>query len=110
MRLFQILIGLFLEFMSCYFDDLIIDDNYEYPLSNNWVTKKEFEIIEKWHLALDKYEPPNKDYYDSVSVLNDTEWLDILSKGICAKRKLAKILSDTEIKYLTREIDYLKSI
>ena len=34
----------FVEFMCSYFDDLAIDNQYEYPLTENWITKNEFEI------------------------------------------------------------------
>ena len=37
----------FVEFMCSYFDDLGIDNQYDYQLKENWITKNEFEIIQK---------------------------------------------------------------
>ena len=39
----------FVEFMCCYFDDLVIDDNYKFELENNWITRTEYQIISEWH-------------------------------------------------------------
>lgn len=100
----------FVEFMCSYFDDLVIDDNYKYPLDKNWVTNQEFEIIKDWHEALDKYDSPKNDDYDHEAVLNDSKWLEILQIGVNSKNKLAETLSETEKQILTEEIDYLKYI
>jgi len=100
----------FVEFMCSYFDDLAIDENYKYQLDKNWVTKKEYEIIEDWHIALDKYNSPKKDDFDNEAILNNLKWLEILQIGVATRNNLAKILNDTERQFLTEEIDYLKYI
>lgn len=100
----------FVEFMCSYFDDLAINENYKYQLDKNWVTKKEYEIIEDWQIALDKYNSPKKDDYDNEAILNDPKWLEILQIGVATRNNLAKILNDTERQFLTEEIDYLKYI
>ena len=100
----------FVEFMCSYFDDLAIDENYKYQLDKDWVTKKEYEIIEDWHIALDKYNSPKKDDYDNEAILNDPKWLEISQIGVATRNDLAKILNDTERQFLTAEIDYLKYI
>lgn len=100
----------FVEFICSYFDDLAIDDNYKWQLDKGWVTNKEFEIIENWHIALDNYKSPNNDDYDNEAILNDPIWKEILQIGIKARNELEKILNDTERQFLTEEIDYLKYI
>lgn len=100
----------FVEFMCSYFDDLVIDDNYKFPLDKGWLTASEFEIIKDWHYALDKYESPKKDDYDNEAILNDSKWLDILQNGLIMKEKLAETLSEKETKILIEEIDYLKFV
>lgn len=100
----------FVEFMCSYFDDLAIDENYKYQLDQGWVTKKEFKLIEDWHIALDKYNSPKNDDYDNEAVLNDPKWIELLKNGVKARNKLAKTLNETERHFLTEEIDYLKSI
>ena len=99
----------FVEFMCSYFDDLAIAENYKYQLDKDWVTNSEYELIEDWHIALDKYNSPNRDF-DNEAILNDPEWIKILQIGIAARNNLAKILNDTERQFLSDEIDYLKHI
>ena len=100
----------FVEFMNCYFDDLAIDDNYKYQLDKGWVTKKEYEIIKSWHIALDKYNSPKNDNYDNEAILNDPKWMEILQIGLAIKNELTKTLNETERQFLNEEIDYLKFI
>jgi len=100
----------FVEFMCSYFDDLAIDENYKYQLDKGWVTQKELEIIEDWHIALDKYNSPKNDDYDNEAILNDPKWLEILQIGVATRNNLTKTLNDTETQFLTQEIDYLKYI
>ena len=98
----------FVEFMCCYFDDLVIDDNYKYQLENNWITETEYQIILKWHSELDNYEAPSKDDYDVVKILEDKNWLRIVDLGEKVKEKLANQLPENEIKILTEMTDYTK--
>lgn len=98
----------FIEFMCGYFDDLAIDNNYKYQLDKGWVTKEEYEIIEDWHITLDKYSSPKNDDYDNEEILNDPKWIEISQIGLAMKNELTKTLNETERKFLNREIDYLK--
>jgi hypothetical protein len=100
----------FIEFMCCYFDELVIDDNYKKLLRDVWVTKQEYEIIKDWHQALDKYDSPQNDDYDHEAILNDPKWLHILQMGVNVRIKLAEIISETEKPYLTEKINYLKYV
>lgn len=98
----------FVEFMSCYFDDLFFDDSYyEHYIDIEWVSRQEYEIIKDWHTLLDKYDAPKNDDYDHKSILADNHWLEIVKLGVVAKNKLAQILNPNEKKYLTAEINYL---
>jgi hypothetical protein len=96
----------FVEVMCCYFDDLGIDNNYEYQLKKNWISENEFEIIKTWHNLLDNYTSPKKDDYDVEAILMDEEWLLILKEGQKAKSELSKLLNEEEIKILNEKIDY----
>lgn len=100
----------FVEFMCSYFDDLAIAENYKFQLDNGWVTKKEFDIIEAWHITLDKYNSPKNDDHDNEAILNDPKWLEILQVGVKTRNELGKTLNETERQFLTEEIDYLKYI
>ena len=98
----------FVEFMCCYFEDLDIENINNYPYSQGWITKQEYEIIKEWHEALAKYNSPlNNDYYNEA-ILNDPKWLTIIKAGIEAKNKLVEIVSTSEKHKLTEEIDYLR--
>ncbi|MHB9142222.1 MAG: hypothetical protein ACYC25_10130 [Paludibacter sp.] len=100
----------FVEFMCSYFDDLVIDENYKYPIENELITRQEYEIIKDWHEALNKYNSPENNDYDNEAILKDPKWLDILQTGVNVRNNLAKTLNETEIQFLTKEIDYLKFI
>ena len=100
----------FVEFMCSYFDDLAIEDTYNYQLDKGWVTKLEFKIIKNWHIALDNYKSPKNDDYDNEAILDDPKWIEILRNGMEIRNELGKTLNDTERQFLTEEIDYLKYI
>ncbi|MBK9732789.1 MAG: hypothetical protein IPO83_16175 [Chitinophagaceae bacterium] len=63
----------FVEFCSCYFDDLNIDDNYKYSIDNGWITGQEYEIIKDWHEALNRYNAPNNENHDHEAILKLTK-------------------------------------
>ncbi len=96
----------FVEFMCSYFDDLVIDNNYEYPLHNSWITNREYEIIRDWHQALSAYDSPNNNDHDNDAILKDNTWRDILQLGIDSRHKLAETLDVAERMILTEKIDY----
>jgi hypothetical protein len=97
----------FVEFMGSYFDDLVIDNNYKYPLYKGWITFYEYKIVKDWHEELDKYNSPQHDDYNHESILNDPKWLDILKIGTNIKPKLAELLNETEKQILLKEMDYI---
>ena len=96
----------FVEFMCSYFDDLGIDNNYEYKLKEDWISKSEFEIIKPWHIFLDKYNSPTNDDYDIEAILKDKEWQLIVEEGQKAKIELSKSLNEEENKILNEDFDY----
>jgi len=98
----------FVEFMCNYFDDLGIDNNYEYQLKKEWVSEKELETIIKWHELLDKYNSPKNDDSNHLSIIEDKTWKLIIQEGKKAVSELLKDLSENEIQILTEEIDYTK--
>jgi hypothetical protein len=96
----------FIEFMSCYFDDLLIDDNYKIILEKGWISDKEYEIIKTWHSELDKYEPPKNDDFDNDSIINDPKWQEIINIGLNVKEELSKIINESENKILAKDIKF----
>lgn len=86
----------FLEFMSCYFDDLDIDMNYERLLADEWITCDEFSVIKDWHHALERYTTPTDDIYNHESILADANWIAIVKIGFKAKYELSSILDQSE--------------
>ncbi|GJM63892.1 hypothetical protein [Persicobacter diffluens] len=96
----------FVEFNCCYFDDLGIDNDYEYQLKQEWITKNELDTIQPWHELLDRYTPPANDHYDVKAILFDKKWLSIIEEGVKVKNKLSKIISKEENEILLEEIDH----
>lgn len=96
----------FVEFMCSYFDDLGIDNNYEYQLEEGWISKDEFETIKLWHELLNKYDSPKNYEYDVEAILEDKSWQLIVEEGHKAKSVLIKKLSEKELQILLEKIDY----
>jgi hypothetical protein len=98
----------FVEFMCCYFNDLLCDLSYSHYIENGWVSIQEYETLRGWHEALKQYQPPRDDYYDTDAILADGKWLEIVKAGEVSKLELAGILNDEESKILTENINYLQ--
>jgi len=96
----------FVEFMSSYFDDLGIDNNYEYQLKQGWVTRTELDTVSTWHQLLYKYNSPKNDDYDVEAILCDKNWLVIIEEGEKAKNELCEIISDEEKAILFEKLDH----
>lgn len=90
------------EFMSCYIDDLDIDDDYASAMQYKLITPDEFRLIRIWHEALRNYGNTIKDVYDHQAILEDPKWLGIVNLGLNQKIKLAEIVSVAERSYLMR--------
>ncbi|MGR3809685.1 hypothetical protein [Jiulongibacter sp. NS-SX5] len=97
---------LFVEFMCSYFDDLGIDNYYEYQLKQDWISEAELNTIQHWHKLLDKYNSPTNDDYDVKAILKDKKWQSILEEGVKVKNELSKIVSKEENEILFEEIDF----
>jgi hypothetical protein len=78
----------FVEFMCCYFDDLLCGISYNQLVENGYVSEQEKTILIEWHTALDSYNSPQNDDYDDAAILNDPEWIRIAGLGAIAWKKL----------------------
>ena len=92
----------YIEFLSCYFDDLEISENYTDELNINLISQQEYEIIKDWHNRLNKYEEPNNDSYNHKLILEDSKWYEIVEIGKNAKRQLSQILNLQERELLEK--------
>ena len=86
----------FIEFISCYFDDLVISENYEDEIKTGVVTKEEYETVKEWHNLIAEYKAPNNDNYNHEKILEDKIWVEILKIGEKAKRDLSGIINKME--------------
>jgi hypothetical protein len=78
----------FVEFMCCYFDDLLCGLSYSQLVESGYVSEQEMAILIEWHNALDRYKSPQNDDYDDAAILNDPKWLQIVDLGAIAWEKL----------------------
>lgn len=81
----------YVEFMCCYFDDLLCGMSYNQLAENGYVSEQEKAVVIEWHTALDGYNSPRNDDYDDAAILDDHEWIRIVTLGAVAWKKL-KIL------------------
>lgn len=92
----------FIEFMSCYFDDLVLSEDYSKELKQNYVSLKEYKTIEDWHKKLIAYKTPQNDDFDNYAILVDPNWIEIVELGRQSKFMLAEILSTAEKEILMK--------
>ncbi|GAA4022956.1 hypothetical protein GCM10022409_03470 [Hymenobacter glaciei] len=86
----------FVEFMCCYFDDLLCGMSYNQLVENGYVSEQEMGALFEWHTTLDSYNSPGNNDYDDVAILNDLEWIRIASLGAVAWEKLQLLWSSDE--------------
>ncbi|KAA3436483.1 hypothetical protein [Rufibacter hautae] len=91
-------IGFYSEDICKYFNDLGIEDNYRTQFQNGFISDKELETILSFHTSLDHYDEKNK---TELEILNDPQWLNIVSEGNKAWAGLKKINTDPqELKHI----------
>lgn len=85
--------GSFGEDMCKYFDDLYLDDHYNYQLENKVITSMELEVIRDFHFDLHNYNELKK---SDKEILEDPEWQRIVDLGNKAWQQLKKIIKDEQ--------------
>jgi hypothetical protein len=78
----------FVEFMCCYFDDLLCGMNYDQLYEDGYVSEQEKDALIEWHTALNGYNSPQNNDYDDAAILNDPEWIRIVTLGAMAWKRL----------------------
>lgn len=97
----------FVEYMSCYFDDLSLSDRgYSWALTEGYVSKEEHDAVARFHKIADTYDAPANDNYDHAAILNDPAWEAVVLAAQAAQRTLETLLDDPDEKtILTGEQD-----
>lgn len=85
-----------------YFDDLVLDDGYDFFIKNGVIEVAEYDIIAAFHQRLESYtnNVKKKDLPDS-QILEDQEWLALISIAQVNWGKLKSVIQDK------RELDYM---
>lgn len=78
----------YVEFMCCYFNDLLCGLTYSQLVENGYVSEQEKAALLDWHNAVDGYSSPGNDDYDDAAILNDPEWIRIVALGAEAHKEL----------------------
>lgn len=106
-------IGFYQEDICKYFDDLYLDDHYEYHLKEGNITLKEFLAIKDFHFKLDAYaemsnRPGSK--FKADQIFEDEAWLEICALGRLSWNTLKGIIIDPdELAHMNGlEMNYLK--
>lgn len=98
----------YIEFMNSYFDDLYLDDDYQYQLSNGYIDHDEYELIKDWHSQLREYKTPNGNVHKHAAILKDDKWLFIVALGKKMVEALGENLCDEEQMTLCSDVDHTK--
>jgi hypothetical protein len=99
--------GWFGEELCNYFDDLYLDDHYEYHIKEGNLTSEELGLINDFHFKLNQFVEKNNqlgEKFDENGILNDPEWLEICSIGRDAWKELKKTILDVE------ELDHMNGL
>ncbi|KXX66800.1 hypothetical protein [Flammeovirga sp. SJP92] len=90
-------IGWFSENIYRYFDDLYLDDNYQCQIKDGIISQLEFESIQDFHFALEKFvEMTNKpeQKFNETEIFKNEYWLKICEIGKKSWTRLKQIISD----------------
>lgn len=92
-------IGWFSEDVCKYFDDLSLDDDYDYQIKNKIITQQELDIIFEFHKIFKEYiELTNisGSYFDDDKVIDDENWLKVVEVGKTSWHNLKKVITNQE--------------
>lgn len=80
--------------------------DYAVALEKAFVTEREVLVVQEFHDLVDRYQPPNGDWFDDPAILADPAWGMIVARADLARESLIAILSDPdEIRWLTEGYD-----
>lgn len=94
-------VGWYSEDMCKYFDDLILDDDYQDQLKDNLISKAEFDAIKDFHFQLKNYNEGDK---TDDEILADPFWLKVVELGNKSWKELKKIIQNSE------ELEHMKGL
>lgn len=98
-RKYKNTVGWFGEDVCQYFDDLILDDHYQYQLDERIISLEEYHTIKEFHFAFDAYlakeEQMGTDPADSAR-LRQKEWKDVVGIGYEAWKNLKQVVVNHE--------------
>lgn len=108
-------IGWFGEDVCQYFDDLYLDDHYQYQLNEQIISFEEYDTIKEFHCAFDAYliaEQQMEIYLADTARLQQKEWQEVVAIGYEAWNKLKQVIvNNKELKYMYElEQNYLNLI
>ena len=86
-------VGWYSEDMCKYFDDLYLDDDYDYHLQREYISHEEFNTIKEFHFELKNY---NEEEKSDLEILNDSSWLSIINLGKSSWEKLKNLIKDEQ--------------
>jgi hypothetical protein len=82
-----------IEYLACYFDDLGLSNRkYIWAVGEGLLTHSESEAVAEFHSCLDAFTHP--DLYDHAAVLDDPEWLEVVSAARSAQSALLNLIDD----------------
>jgi hypothetical protein len=101
------------EELCDYFDDLYLDDHYEYHIKEGNLSTEELQIIKSFHYKLSQFVEKNNqldDVFDENDILNNPDWIEICSTGREAWSELKKTISEPEeLDHMNKlEINYIR--
>ncbi|MDT0510068.1 hypothetical protein [Novosphingobium sp. MMS21-SN21R] len=84
----------FVEYFSCYFDDLgLSDGDYDWALNRGMVSADEVEAVAAFHQAADTYDSPS-DEYNHKAILADPKWAEVVAAAKRAQSALSRLIDD----------------
>jgi hypothetical protein len=83
------------EAICSYFDDLNMNDGFDWFMSEGFATQEEFSLFDAVHRQLKEYaEHPEKQNLMDIDILEDIEWIELTKNAKISWDKLKAIIKD----------------
>jgi len=82
----------YVEFCCCYPSG----DQLDSALIKGWLSRSEFEILNKLGRAIDEYSAPDADDYNHASILEDPAWRMVVESAEVARQQLLTSVTNAD--------------
>lgn len=86
----------YVEFMSKYFSNILLQDDYGWAFREKMITLEEADAVQSLHELLLVHQSPGGDDWNNQAILEDPAWRAITREAATVQAKLATLLTHPE--------------